>query len=374
MLPMHLAEFIDSNMGAILAEWDEFAAAQLPAANEMSLLALRDHGEQILSAIARDLRQHQSAREQDLKSKGLAGKGLFARETAAQTHAFVRAGDGFNINQLAAEYRALRSSVVRLWAADDKLGGAEIEDMIRFNEAIDQALAESIAVFSQRVGEARDLTLGMFGHDLRNPLVAICMSANVLKRQSLPAEALKVIGVIASACRQMSGLLEDLVDFNRVRLGLGLQIERVELDLRQLCEEEINLIRAAYPDRRIELLASPACIGQFDGKRLQQLLGNLLVNALTHGAVESPVQIKLHVAAEHVALEVSNTGPTIQADDLQRIFEPLKKLGDPGSGRDPTGSLGLGLYISQQIVVAHGGNIAVVSQGGATVFSVSLPR
>ncbi|RYZ66911.1 MAG: HAMP domain-containing histidine kinase, partial [Proteobacteria bacterium] len=330
----------------------------------------------ILRAIAKDLREPQTGEQQDLKSKGLAPKLPMAAETAAQTHAYLRAGDGFNVNQLAAEYRALRSSVLRLWSgAQGPLDDSEVQDMIRFNEAIDQALAESIAVFSRRVSEARDLTLAMFGHDLRSPLGAIRSSALVLARRIESPELNRITQVIENACVQMSGLLMDLVDFNRVRLGLGLKVDRADVDLRKLCEDEVDLIRAAYPDRRIELVDGDGpCHGLFDAKRLQQLLGNLLVNAVSHGSAESPVEIRLACTPGRVELAVSNRGPTIPAGDLRRIFEPLKRAGNSAAVRDPQGSLGLGLYISHQIAIAHGGDIAVTSEDERTVFSTSLPR
>src|SRR6185369_2801484 len=127
----------------------------------MDSLALRDHAEQILQAVAKDLSTAQTREAQTAKSLGLAPKIIGAPETAAQTHALLRARSGFNINQLAAEYRALRASVLRLWADACKPERADLEDTIRFNEAIDQALAESIGFYSTQVELARNLVLGM---------------------------------------------------------------------------------------------------------------------------------------------------------------------------------------------------------------------
>src|SRR5206468_252060 len=114
------------------------------------------------------------------KSKGLAPKIVNAPETAAQTHALLRAQSGFSMTQLAAEYRALRASVLRLWMDDCAPAAPCLDYIIRFNEAIDQALAESIEFFVGRVQRSRDLFLGMLGHDLRNPLQSIQMTASYL--------------------------------------------------------------------------------------------------------------------------------------------------------------------------------------------------
>lgn len=144
---MRLAEFILRDMGRILSEWESFASTLLPAAGNMTPPALRNHAPQILRAIAKDLATPQTRHEQREKSLGRAPSPPEGRETAAQTHALMRARRGFNIRQLVAEYRALRASVLRLWIDDFKLVAADLDDLMRFNEAIDQAVAESVDFF-----------------------------------------------------------------------------------------------------------------------------------------------------------------------------------------------------------------------------------
>lgn len=177
---MRLAEFIRHNVEAILADWEAFAATLLPAAAGLTPLALRDDAEQILEAVAKDLTAFQSREEQSEKSKGRAPKVEGAAETAAQTHAVLRARGGFDINQLVAEYRALRASVLRLWIDASPLDQTASEDIIRFNEAIDQAVAESVGHFHAQVERARNLLLGMLGHDMRSPLGTILGTASYL--------------------------------------------------------------------------------------------------------------------------------------------------------------------------------------------------
>jgi hypothetical protein len=166
---MRLAPFIRGNMEPILAHWEAFAATLLPAASGLTSLALRDHAAQILNAVAMDLDTPQTRQEQSEKSKGRAPTFTGTSETAAQTHAVLRAQGGFDINQLVAEYRALRASVLRLWLDNAPPDATTLEDIIRFNEAIDQAVAESVGHFHMQVEQARNLLLGMLGHDMRSP-------------------------------------------------------------------------------------------------------------------------------------------------------------------------------------------------------------
>ncbi len=170
---MRLADFIMRDMESILGQWEAFAATLLPAAANLKSLALWDHAQQILEAVAADLSSAQTTEVQRVKALGRAAKLTEASETAAQTHGHLRAHSGFEINQLVAEYRALRASVLRLWMDECQPEAPHSDDIIRFNEAIDQALAESVSFFSAQVDQARNLLLGMLGHDMRSPLQAI---------------------------------------------------------------------------------------------------------------------------------------------------------------------------------------------------------
>ena len=144
---MRLGDFIVRDMERILATWEAFAAARLPAAASMTSLQLRDHAQQILGAVVADLSEPQTRQAQAAKSMGLAPPPFPARETAAQTHAVLRAKTGYDIKQLASEYRALRASVLSLWMDACSPADPPLVDVIRFNEAIDQALAESALPF-----------------------------------------------------------------------------------------------------------------------------------------------------------------------------------------------------------------------------------
>jgi len=152
-----------------------------PMRMTMTTLALRDHATQILMAIAKDMRSRQTEVERYVKSQGLAEITEGASETSAATHGVLRQLVGFDLVQLAAEYRAVRATVLRLWSKELVTADATaLEDVARFNEGVDQALAESIASYSDRVANSRDTFLAILGHDPRSPLSTIASSLYVL--------------------------------------------------------------------------------------------------------------------------------------------------------------------------------------------------
>jgi signal transduction histidine kinase len=374
---MRLADFILRDMEAILVAWEAFAADQLPAARNMKPLALRDHAREILQAVAKDLSTSQSREAQTSKSLGRAPVFIGAHETAAQTHALLRAHSGFDINQLAAEYRALRASILRLWRDDSPSESTHLNDIIRFNEAIDQALAESVAFFSGEVDQARNLFLGMLGHDLRSPLQTIQMTASYLSALNAGDKVSEAARRLIASGHHMQALLDDLVDFNRTKFGLGINITPGNVDLSKLCASAVDQLRAANPGRRIELEVQGDTCGSWDSQRLQQVLGNLVRNAIKYGAPDAPVYVSLNGDDAGVVLEVRNSGPAIAPSDLDQIFDPLRRGSNNENNenkREADGSLGLGLYIVREIAKGHGGAIEVRSNESQTVFAVRLPR
>ena len=298
-----------------------------------------------------------------------------AAETAAETHAVLRARDGFDIAQMTAEYRALRASVLRRWVNAYEPARTDLQDMIRFNEAIDQAIAESVSAFSTQVEQGRNFFLGMLGHDMRSPLSAILLSASYLSKLNAGDQISDAAKRITNSGHRMQALLEDLVDFNRTKLGLGINITPTALDLRDVFGTGLQQLRAANPTREIQLTVDGNVQGRWDGNRLQQLLDNLVTNAVKYGAPDAPIRVRLSGDTEYVVLAVSNHGPVIEPHLCTQIFDPLMRGPPPADPtHDSDGSLGLGLFISREIVLAHGGSIEVHSDATETVFTVRLPR
>ena len=239
---MRLGEFIDRDMEVIQQRWEAFATARIPAADRMSSRSLRDHLPEILQAIVADLASPQTADAQAAKSMGMAPFVVDAPHTAAQTHAVLRAESGFDIEQLASEYRALRASVLSGWIEACLPEPADFTDMLRFNEAIDQALTESIAYFTSHVTRARNLLLAMLSHDMRSPLQTIQLTARSLQALNASPAGDHAAERLIRAGGRMKKLLDDQIDFSISELGLGIGATREHVDLAPVCAEELDQI------------------------------------------------------------------------------------------------------------------------------------
>jgi signal transduction histidine kinase len=368
---MRLSAFIRDHMESILVEWEAFAASRTPAATTMTGLELRDHAEEILLAVAKDLDTPQSDHAQHEKSLGRARVVPGAPETAAQTHAVLRGRSGFDINQLVAEYRALRASVLRLWEGANEGQARRLDDVIRFNEAIDQALSESVTYYTAEVEHSRTLLLAVLGHDMRSPLNTIQLTGSYLARLDAGEEVNAASSRLVDSGSRMRALIDDLADFSRARLGLGLRVAPARVDLADTFERELEQLRFAHPGHAIELVVEGDVTGDWDERRVQQVLCNLVMNAVKYGKRDAPIRVRLTGVADCVNFEVMNAG-TINGN-LDGLFEPLRR-GPHAEGAEDPDSLGLGLYISREIAQAHGGQISVHPHPAATVFVVSLPR
>jgi signal transduction histidine kinase len=371
---MRLADFIQRDLEAILSQWEAFAATLLPAAADMDSQALRDHAEDILRAVYKDLETSQSDAQREHKSKGLAAGPIDARNTAAETHALLRARGGFDVNQMISEYRALRASVLHLWAKVCEPSDIFLPDMLRFNEAIDQAVVESVAFFNAQIENERNLLLGMLGHDMRGPLQVIQLTARSLSKADAATDVPTAAARLLKSSASLKVLLDDLLDFNRTKLGLGITISPAPVDLAEGFLAEIEQLKVAYSGRSIALEASGDVSGVWDINRLNQLLGNLVVNAIKYGAFSSSIRIVLEGLPAEVRFAVHNHGPKIEQSMLTQIFEPLKRGSDNQFVSGTEGSFGLGLYIAREIALAHHGNISAKSDENETVFIVRLPR
>ncbi|UUZ50454.1 hypothetical protein LP420_11680 [Massilia sp. B-10] len=217
---MRLDHFIHAHMDDILSEWESFAQTLTPAAAQMSKLALRDHARQILAAIALDIGTEQNAHQQQAKSQGLA-PAPGASQSAASIHGALRQASDFSLLQLSAEFRALRATVLRLWLPRVSQMSAEaVGHMVRFNEAIDQALAESVVTYSARADHTRELFLAILGHDLRAPLSSMTSASDLLSKVRLEHDKVADIGQrVKRGARLMSSMVEDLIGYTRTQLG-----------------------------------------------------------------------------------------------------------------------------------------------------------
>ena len=375
---MRLADFIVKNREPILAEWEAFARTCGPASGSMDISTLRDHAGEMLTVIAADLKTPQDKHEQAEKSKGNAPDEDPDRKTAAEKHGADRAEGGFTTDQMVSEYRALRASVIRLWTkAQGELTSAELEDLTRFNEAIDQSLAESITRYTQDLDHSKEMFLAILGHDLRTPLGAVMMSAEfMLETKELKEPHLTLASRIVSSSKRMNQMIGALLDFTRSRLGAGIPIVRADMDMGKVVHDVVNELSAAHPDRTIKVDARGALRGEWDCPRISQLLSNLISNAVEYGSVGTVAAVDVQSDDKEITVAVHNQGDVIPPDELRGIFNPMKRseAGSAAAG-GASGNLGLGLYIADRIVHAHKGRIEVESsEERGTTFTVHLPR
>ena len=373
-----LSTFICQNIEPILAEWEAFART-LAGGEEMDIAALRDHAAGMLRAVATDLDRPQTPKEQAEKAKGESDADAGADTTAAQQHGAGRAESGFTAVQMVAEFRALRASVLRLWERRrEDATATDLPDLIRFNEAIDQAIAESIGRYTQDVGQSTERFLAILGHDLGNPLGAITTSAtfmleNAAQYGDLPQPYLALSEGIERSGRRMHQMVADLLEFARVSFGQTIPIARVPIDIEQVVRDVAAEVRASNPGREIGAEFTGELRGEWDRERLFQAFANLVGNAVQHGSAAAPVRITTRGDQATVSVAVHNEGPSIGREQIAELFQGMNAAA-PRDGRDRR-HLGLGLYIADRIVAAHGGAIDVESSDEqGTTFTVRLPR
>jgi signal transduction histidine kinase len=342
----------------------------------MSRLALQDHVVDILKFIASDLESPQTRAEQVDKSHGLAQEDGPFRQSAAEIHSALRLADGFDIDQMVSEYRALRASVIKQWVAQDKgLASTDVEDLTRFNEAIDQAVAESVAHYTKTINHSRNLFLGILGHDLRNPIGAVSMAAKRMEQSETtdPKQA-KVVSEIVRTTDRATRILDDLLDLTRSSFGTDIPLEKAKTSMAALCQEIADEFRGVNETRLVEVKLEGDPTGFWDPARMAQVLSNLIGNAIQYSDASSPVTVTISGHdPDTVGVGVSNFGTPIPAENQRSIFHPWMR----GQVNDASGHthLGLGLYIAKLIVEAHGGEIAVTSdEKSGTTFTFQLPR
>lgn len=345
----------------------------------MNVSALRDDAEAILLACVRDMGAGQTAAQRNSKSKGHGGAGGDASDRlddASSIHGVGRVGSGFNLNEVVSEYRALRASVLRLWhESKPEPDLNDIDDITRFNETIDQSLAKAVASYTHRVDQSRRMFLAILGHDLRNPLTCIKLSAQLASsRTGSDVESSNALYQIENSVQAVLRLVSDLIDFAATGLGAHMPLAMAPVNLELLAREVLDELQAAYPESTLRLDARGDLTCNCDSARFRQVMSNLLDNAVEHGKQHGEVKLALTGDGPHIVLTVSNFGTPIAPDVLPIIFDPLVRDTDVVRKRRE-GSIGLGLYIAREIVISHGGTIEVTSSAEAgTVFSVHLPR
>lgn len=363
---MSLSSFIRDHFEEIIGEFAVFAKTLVPPGAEMSEVQLRDHAEEMLTAVVRDMGTAQNGAEQSRKSRGRGS--AHTMQASAKLHADDRIQHGFTFRSVLAEFRALRATVLGLY---EDSGGTDLSQVRRFNEAVDEALIESMDRFAEQTDFFRDQAIGILSHDLRTPIGAITTGAALLAvPEDNPERRARVASRILGSAQRMRRMIADLLDFTRARLGGTIPLRRRTADLQQICEEVITEVREAHRSAVIRFEAGGNLAGDWDADRLAQVVSNLLGNAIQHGD-GTLVTVTASEQGRDVTLAVRNGGAPIPAEALRSIFEPLARGQSEAGGQ----SIGLGLFIARAIVSAHGGTIDVTSsRAQGTTFTIRLPK
>lgn len=369
---MKIADFLENAAEEILLETVAYARTIVPLKHEDEA-ALRDHLPAVLREISADLRRTQSRTESISKSHGDGQATGDEEETAAETHGRTRARIGLHITQLCAEYRALRACVLRLWGDSHAADADSVRDIGRFNEAIDQALAESVTVYAREREHWQQIFLGVLGHDLRGPLNAITLTGELMARTA-PADLARHAETLRRSTRRMTSLMDSLLDYNRAGLGGEMEVKRTPVDLASVCKDEVDMQRVALDGALIELITEGDASGEFDASRVREALGNLVTNAVKHGAQVTPVVVTVVGDASTVRMSVQNAAVReMSHKEIELMFDPLTRGSEAISGAART-HLGLGLFIVRQIARAHGGEVSGVCVSQKVLFTLQLPK
>jgi signal transduction histidine kinase len=396
---MRLADFIVANMEPILADWEAFARSIWPAEGAPEVEELRNDAAKILHETARDMQSSQTDAEQAEKSKGRRvgrqGEGL---DRVSSTHGAGRATSGFALRSVIAEYRALRASVLRLWRESRPAPDVrDLDDLTRFNESMDESLAEAVDTFAEETerartallaaeqasrreadyaNQAKDLFLATLSHELRTPLNAIVGWLSLMERKSFDLNRLQEgLDVIRRSTNAQIQLIDDVLDVSRIVSG-KLRLEIRPCELIDVIKGGLDAARPAAEAKNIALnleldpAASPASA---DIARIQQVVWNLVSNAVKFTPKGGRVDVSLRRTDSAVELSVEDNGQGISAELLPHVFERFRQ-GDSSTRRSYAG-LGLGLSIVKYIVEAHGGAVRAFSagEGRGSTFTVTVP-
>jgi signal transduction histidine kinase len=341
----------------IIEEWRRRVSA-LPELQQVPASAIVDHMPEFLYELAQA-----STGDPDATSRSYT--------QVISGHALQRLGFGVSLSTLLEEYTTLRQVVLAHLlrdASEDQLRG----ELLELDRAIGLAITGSVRTFSARRDELRDQFVSMLAHDLRGPLQALSLGAeNVVRRPCGEPSHARAAAAMVRTAERMARLIADVIDFARGRLGGGIPTVPSTCDIGQVCHEVADELRIAHPQRTLRVTTAGDLVGSWDRDRLLQAISNLVSNALVHG--RDPVEIRAleEPDRQHVTTEVHNAGPPIAEELIPHLFDPYRQ----GATAASTGGLGLGLFIVQQIALAHGADCAVrSSEREGTTFSIRWPR
>ncbi len=291
-------------------------------------------------------------------------------ESTSRWNRSVATGEPYEI-----EFRLRRGDGTYRWhlarASAERGADGTIIGWFGTNTDIDEA---KLALAELRArSEYEQRLIGIVSHDLRNPLNSISLAAALLSRRQLDEQTQRTIARISRSADRAARLITDLLDFAKARIGTSIPINPGPTNLREVVEQVVDELQMLAPSRIVRVGHTGAEDGRWDADRIAQVISNLVGNALQHAPADAPIKVESRIEGDDAFFAVTNDGPPIPAAELSLLFEPFKRGHNAAVG--PGGSLGLGLYIAREVVIAHGGTIEVDSSIDAgTSFVVRLPR
>ncbi len=387
---MAMACYIEGNIESIASECAQRAGRPPSRPGSLGKRAQHRRLGRSLHAIAaamnerrprRDPGESASLRSGDSPAGGASNEASLAgaaslRSTAERQaeHFYAR---GLTLDEMMAEYSALRAIVMRRWIDyAPKLDREAWGELLSFNEAVDESLTAAVLGLQERIDRTRDVFAAVVAHDLRAPLGVVLASAELVLVDGESARHAVAAGRARDAALQMRRIIGDLLDLARVRIGAALVVHRQRMDLGDMCRRVAEAVRSTNPGATVEVHCAGDLTGRWDAGRLEQMLTNIVTNAVLYGRREAPVTVTAKDGGRHVALTVHNAGRPIPSRVRRAMRHPLEML---ARGRAPERrqghGLGLGLFIARSIALAHGGEMEIESEASrGTTVTIRLPR
>jgi len=354
-----VSALLRGEINEIIQRWELEIVRRVPDLALLDRAAMIDHCPEFLVGLATWLE-----RDDDSGRRGF--------DALVHGHALQRLGHGVDLSTLTTEYQVLRRVILEQLLQLETSRHVRTS-LIRLNEGLDYAVNDAIRRYAQNRDDTRERFISILGHDLRNPLNTVSLATATIAATPCSEPRHQRLAVTGQrSADRMGRMIADVIDFAHAHLGGGIPAVPRGCNMGALCEEAAVELRLTHPERAIRVVTAGDLDGSWDQDRVIQVFSNLIANAIQHGL--DPIELSARERADHDAVItcVRNRGPAIPAELRDRLFDPFRHGAAP-AGR-PRSSLGLGLYIVQQIAIAHGALCNVRSDMDATEFEIVWPR
>ena len=354
-----VSDHLRAEVDEIAKHWEQAALRRLPHLQQLDRQALIDHVPEFIFGLAAWV-------------EGDEAVGRRGFEALAEGHAVQRLGHGIDLHSLSTEYQILRNVILQHLMHVESSRSVR-ESLVRLNDGIDYAVNEAVMRYSKSRDLIRERFVGILGHDLRVPLSAVTLAAaQIAAHPCTEPKHGRMAATIQHSSDRMVRMIADVIDFTHAHLGQGIPASAELEDLGEISEEAVSELRLTHPGRDLRVELAGDLRGHLDRDRVIQALSNLIGNAIQHG--KDPIIVSAREASDRGAIvtQVKNFGTRIPPELAARLFDPFR-VGHEGANR-PRTNLGLGLYIVQQIALAHGAACTVRSDEKETTFEITWPR